>query len=492
MASLPKTRLSTHYFRYASGNVIVLLAGLLSFPISTRYLSNEAFGVIGFWETWAAFLAALLKLGSGDAMMRHYPHGGDREQFVRFETNFIYLPLLVSCAGWALTMVLVGTGALSGLWDHPYASLLAVGNVLLTVVASNILWVAGTKEMSGFNSSVSVTWRLMSVVASTLVLVYVSQTAEAVLATRVVVGSVLVVFLARWLVRTAVFSRAAIDIPYAMEGVRYGFPLALKEISNITLSLIDRIMLKWMIGDYAVVGIYSIGYALASYLDQVVMAAIGQALTPVMNRLYISEGAAAVKRIKQQVLNMLVYVCGAIIAGLCLSGKELFLLLVGDSKAASFDTFFIMGMYFAVQPILSVMGTGLLLEKKSKTLFALTGMAAVVNIVLNLILIPPFGINGAVMATCFAQLMLHATVYHKCSPELRGWPDAVKVLKVAVLCAICVGSLQALGHFDVVSKWARAGVGAAWVAAVYVVPAVLLDADLKATLWGLVRSRLKR
>ena len=44
-------------------------------------------------------------------------------------------------------------------------------------------------------------------------------------------------------------------------------PLALMELSNIAPGYIDRYMLKWLIDDFAVIGIYSVGFALASCID---------------------------------------------------------------------------------------------------------------------------------------------------------------------------------------------------------------------------------
>lgn len=480
MADTPKAGVLTHYYRYATSNVVILLAGLISFPVSAHYLSNSDFGVLGYWDTWGLFLAALLKLGSGDAMMRFYPHTGNQYDHLRYEANFIYLPMLVAVAGWGVVMGGVTIGGIFDYWDNPSATLLSLGGVILSVVASNILWISGTRELSGFNASVNTIWRLLSVGLTVITLTHVVASAEGVLAARFLVGIFIVAGLLMWLRKNTNLELRLIDLAYAGEGIRYGFPLALKEISNIALSLIDRIMLKWLTGDYAVVGIYTIGYSLASYLEQVVMAAIGQALTPVMNRLYISEGAAAVKRLKQKVLGVLVYVCGAILSGLLILGKDFFMLLAGQSKAESFNVFLVMGIYFAIQPVFNVMGTGLLLEKKSKTVFVLTALAALINVALNLITIPRYGIYGAISSTCIAQSLMHFGVYLKCSPSLRGVPELSKVVKCVLCCVACVLAYEKIEQIlELDSAMQRIPVGLAAVLVLYILPVICLDKSLR-------------
>ena len=48
--------IATHYLRYSFSNAFVLLAGVVSFPILTRVLSNTEYGILRYYD-------ALLLLG---------------------------------------------------------------------------------------------------------------------------------------------------------------------------------------------------------------------------------------------------------------------------------------------------------------------------------------------------------------------------------------------------------------------------------------------
>ena len=68
----------THYLRYSTANALVLLAGLISFPALTRLLDNTQYGILGYYETWVMMAVAFAKLGAQHAIIRFYPHDGDR------------------------------------------------------------------------------------------------------------------------------------------------------------------------------------------------------------------------------------------------------------------------------------------------------------------------------------------------------------------------------------------------------------------------------
>ena len=99
-----KPGFATHYLRYSTGNVLVILAGLVSFPILTRLLDNTQYGILNYYDSWVLMAVAFGKLGAQHAIMRFYPHGGDVERLRAFSTNLFYLPLAISLALWALAM----------------------------------------------------------------------------------------------------------------------------------------------------------------------------------------------------------------------------------------------------------------------------------------------------------------------------------------------------------------------------------------------------
>ena len=44
-----KPGFATHYLRYSTGNLLVIVAGLVSFPILTRLLDNKQYGILNYY-----------------------------------------------------------------------------------------------------------------------------------------------------------------------------------------------------------------------------------------------------------------------------------------------------------------------------------------------------------------------------------------------------------------------------------------------------------
>lgn len=432
--------LRKHFSRYAIGNVLMLLAGFVSFPVTTRYLTAAEFGVLGYWEVWVLFLCAILKLGAGDAMMRFFPRGLDPSARAKYNTHFILIPFALSGAAWLVIVLGTGIGSALGWFDRPAMAVLSMVSVLIAVWCSHAWWYLATRELSGLNMTVSVASRWAAVAATLFVLVYVAPSATAVVAARVVVGLIVMVWLVRWILKHETFVRQPVDRSYALEGMRYGIPLSLREISNIVLVLINRVMLKWLDGNYERVGIYTIGFSLATYFEQIISTALAQALNPVTTRVYESDGPEAVRAVKLQALRPLLYVCCGLGVALVACGRDFIIVIASADKVAATPVFVIAGCSYLAQAVISTAGIGLLLVKRSGTLFALTAVAAVGNVGLNYVLIPSHGLMGATVATCFSQLALQCAVFAFCPSNLRCWPPLKAVVLAALWAVVFVGA----------------------------------------------------
>lgn len=463
MSAVKSTSFAKHFALYAGSNVLVLAAGLVSFPITTRLLSSAEFGLLSYWESGLLLLTALLKLGASDGAIRFYPHGGSPQAFTRYATNILAAPALIGLGGWLL--VLAGTGVAATLnWlDTPGVVFLALAQGLPAAWGALAFRILQARELSGLNAVISVLWRWLAVAATVAVLLWVVQSAQGVLAAKLAVNYLVIGLLCLWLLPSLPVARNALDWSFVKEGLHYGWPLALMELSNIALWYVDRFMMKWLIGDFSVIGIYSIGFALASYIDQLVNTALGQALTPVTTRVYATEGPAAVRAVKLRLLRPLTFVCFALSTGLVLVGNDFLTLLASADKASAAPVFEFVGVCFLIRAIIWTAGDGLLLQKRSRVVFVLTLVAAAFNAAANIVLIPRFGMMGAAYATGLSLLGLQSLFYAFCPRELQVLPPASVLLKAAVACAACLGLAHLTNLFGLVNHVARLGAAGALV-----------------------------
>ena len=286
------------------------------------------------------------------------------------------------------------------------------------------------------------------------------------------------------------FAREAVDFAEFRAALAYGMPLVANEIATVALISIDRVMLKGMLNDYAAVGIYSIGYSLGIQVSILMSMSISESFIPVANRLYETEGDAAVRALKSRILLPFTYAAvGVAVAIMCVGG-DVIVALSGPDKAASGPVFAWIGSVYALYPLLEISGYGLLLHKRSRIVFQLTLVAAALNIGLNLVLIPMLGIMGAVYATVASYALLGASICVFCPRSLLELP-APRVLATAVLAAglfLAGWKISGFAHWP--SAWARLfAAGAMWLL-LYVLPVLILDRKLGRAVVAWIRRRL--
>ena len=471
--------MGSHYLRYSGSTVLVMAAGLISFPALTRLLDNTQYGILGYYETWLMIVVAIIKLGGQHAILRLYPYGGTQSQLVHFATNLVLLPMLVSMGLWLVALAgIAAASAWGGLHVSP-VFWCAVVMLPLLVFNSQVEMTLRASERSGLLAVSQVSSRWLELILILGFVVAVQRSALAVYAGKIAVAVILVAFYLRWVRRHLVFSRSALDLPAYRASLRYSLPLVANEMAGAALVSIDRVMLKGILDDYSAVGIYTIGCALAVQIWMIMNQPLWGAFNPVANRTHETEGPARVRALKSRVLVPATYASIGIGAAIWLVGADLLEMLTGPTKVASAPVFVWLGTMFALLPVLDVGGYGLLLQKRTMTVLILTTAAAILNIMLNLLWIPIHGVMGSVYATLVAYVLLSVGRCVLCPRELFQLPDSRTLVVAGVAASLFALVVHVTGLFGLDVPWMRVAAGGGLWAGCYAVPALLLDARLR-------------
>ncbi|MBS0200472.1 MAG: polysaccharide biosynthesis protein [Proteobacteria bacterium] len=427
-----------HYLRYSLGNVSTILAGLVSFPLMTRLLDNTQYGILGYYDNWMLLAVAIAKFGAQHSLLRFYPHGGDAEERAAFFTNFFYLPLGFSLLLWVFMLVMMATiDRLTGAHQHLvfWMAMFAVPVSSFSNFAEAIL---RASEQSRTVLVTRVVWRWLEVGLMIGAVLLLSHSAVAVYGGKLAAAILVTAWYVTWVRRHVRFMRSHVSFARMREGVRYGLPMVANEIVAVAIVMVDRIMLKGMLGEFAAVGIYSVGASLAMQLNTFMNTSVFEALVPTANRLFQTEGANAVRALKQRVLLPMAY-CGIGMAMLLgLFGADAIIALSGAGKIASGPVFAVLGMVFALYPLLSLSGFGLLLEKRTHKVLALMLASLAINITLNLLWIPRFHVMGSVYASAVSTLMLglgHCLFVRR---DLLQFPSPATLVRALSGVAVCL------------------------------------------------------
>ena len=485
-----KTSVLVHYLRYLGGNLMIIAAGFVSFPIMTRLLDNHQFGVLGYYEAWLLVIAGLLKLGAQHAILRFYPHQGGAIALRRFRTNYLLLPFALSMLLWlvcAIVIVLMLQRIPTA--EQPILWILII-TLPLMIWSSFVEAIMYALERSDISLWLKTVWRWSELALVMLTIAMIERSALGVFSARLVVLVVVAAWLTLWFQR---WCRGRVIRPSRapiLAGMTFGVPMMFTELVSVLFGFADRILLRALTGSFTEVGIYTIGYGLAMAVSAVLGRTLSEAFLPTALRLYKASGARAVVELKREMLDIWVLVVGLATAMLLCVGQDFLILLAGQDKAASAPVFVAISIAMVWGSLITIAQYGLLLQRRALRVLAITIAATAMNLALNVPLIMAFGVSGAVAATLVSYVFLAIIQLWQCPSELRYLPPLGRMVGAALFAPIMLGLLMQIDYFGASSSGTRLLAGAVTV----MLPALAmaaLDKKLRTVILSMLAARAK-
>jgi len=263
------------------------------------------------------------------------------------------------------------------------------------------------------------------------------------------------------------------DVARARRYAAYGLPVSLSLLLAVVISGTDRILLAVFL-DEAAVGAYHAGYNLANRTLDIIFVWLGLAGGPAVIAAFERGGGEDLKKAARQQADVMVLLGLPAAVGLALVAQPLAELLVGealrDDAARAVPWIAAAGFFGGVTIYLDNAFT---LSRRSGLLFVVMAIPAIANVGLNLLLIPLFGFDGALVATT-ASLVLGAVASYVLGLRAQPMPIPLTTLaRCGLAAAVMTIVLLLLPSLDALPELVlKAAVGAL----VYGAAALLLDA----------------
>jgi O-antigen/teichoic acid export membrane protein len=426
------TRLGRHSFVYGLGGLVSRVLAVFLLPLYTRYLDRADLGAVGLVVALSAVLVTILRLGISSAFFRFYFDSQDAER----------RRLVVRTSFW-FTMASATAGLAAGvLLAEPLADVLGVDDANLVRAGFVGIWAQMNYEQ--LTSLFRVEERSTAFVLASLANIALTIGVTILLvvaweqgALGVVVGNftgTLAVYLALLAVHRGQlglqFSR-----PLLREMNRFGIPLVPAALALIAVNFSDRFFLVHL-ASIEEVGLYEIGVRIASAM--VLLLTAFRLAWPAFA--YSIEADTEAKRTYAFVLTYLVAIASWLALALGLLAPWLVRLLTTPEYYAGQRVVAPLAFAGMVYAAYIVMAIGVGRAKRTQFNWVITGVAAAVNVALNLLLIPPYGMRGAAWATvaAYGVMFLAMTWYAQ-----RVFPVAYQWRRVLTAAAAAVALLLA-------------------------------------------------
>jgi O-antigen/teichoic acid export membrane protein len=474
-------RQSSHY---STVSLLAMVAGLVSFPVLTRVFTVGDYGTMNLISVTLTVCVAIGKLGIQQSIVRYHTEISAGKS--KFTLSQLYSTTVLAMAGASVVMVLLllaGAELMLPLLKAPsrLLALLALSSLLIIVQVTESAFVnflraaqATVTFMKYYVAkkylSLALILGSVLLIASTLPVYYAaSVTAEA-----TAIGALAAIMLRRDpLMRPR---RAEFSKPLYYELLKYGIPMMFGvELSSIVLSVGDRYVIGGMIGDVPL-GLYAGAYNLCQYVQAIVITSVGQAVMPLYLSTWDRHGAEKTSDFIGRSLRAYAIVGAAVVAGVAAVGPVLLPALASEKyeSAGSVIPWVIGGM--VVDGATTMLGAGLFIQRKTRTIMAAVISCAILNVALNVVLIPVWSIVGSAIATLVSYSAGAVAMAVAARGALRVPIPWATMTRAGLAAAVMYGMLA---HVQVGGRWLTVGTRVALGAVIYGVIMVLIDSTAR-------------
>lgn len=435
---------------YLSSGILTTIAGIITFPVLTRILSKSDYGYYSLIQGGQLIYEAVLKCGCQLSVFRHYPDmmKGKGESKDEYLTNIFLLPLAVSFI--ISFVIILGIILYSLLVSQIFIFVLVIITAQSSILISYFHSYMQASGSSKSDAIVDIINKYLYLILVIPIVLYLSTDYWGVY-WSICIASLVTSFIVVYINRN-IFSSMKIkfNIDVFCKGLKYSFPLFLTEISAVSISYIDRFSMVYMGIEVDMIGLYSIGIGLANVLFILIWKVSYPMIFPKINELHDSDNISHSIETLSQATNLFIIFSISILTGVFLNCQDFVVILSGEDKEGA-SIFFFFGITILLFKILgNFLFHGLDLQKRSGIILKSELIIMFFNIILNIILIPIFGIYGAVLASFISIPFGFFYKYMKLDNNYRvvGYFDGVLKILLLLLVYIAIHYFIVLSYFD--------------------------------------------
>ncbi|MBN2089690.1 oligosaccharide flippase family protein [candidate division KSB1 bacterium] len=420
-------KLANHSSQYFIGEILVIGASFISFPIFVKILTLEEYGIMNIISMTIRLMVFITAAGLKPALFRFYCvyQKQSAAAATRLFVTLFWTTIIFSLLGILMLNLVRFVPENSYI---PCETLQLLGFAAILIVFQNfaelVFALIRIHENVTFYVVGHVLQRYAGMIFAVLFLVYWGHRLKGLYEGLILGEGLIVFFLLIYIIfqyRTALFQFSYADLKMS---ARYGIPLIGQNISHFINSVGDRYVIQFFLGE-AAVALYSFGYNLASYVQNLFVDTLDAALVPITMNISARQGKAETEKFISQYFSIYIMIAFPVILGLIAITHDITVVIATQEYLAATHlvAWVIIGVMIAGAFFPTTVG--LHIQKKTGLIAKLMLYTALLNMILNVIFVPIWGINGAAVATlisCFFQVVIgfiKSSAYIKIKPDYR-------------------------------------------------------------------------
>jgi len=396
-----------HSAVYSISNVAVKAMGVVLLPLYTKYISLEDFGKLAIIEVSLTIAVEVLLLGQGQSIIMF----NDLLEFKdKLNSIFFTLFILISVPSLLLCILiyLLQASLPTILYVAPTSLVYIKLGVIITflrVLNTFFLEKIRAEQLPLKYTMTNITKLVVSLLCIIFFVAILQYGIIGILYSYITAEITIFLYLLATMLPKM---KAIIEKKVIATALKFGFPLIFSSIGYLVLSVSDRFIIKYLDGNKSV-ALYDLGYRVAGSLNMFLIMPFTLSLMPSAYKMY---GALGDKRYYSKLMT---YLCFILVWGglaLSLFSEELIkIFAVNPVYWPSYKIVPIIIFSYIFNGLILVALLGQYLTKNTKNIALTTILAAIFNVILNIIYIPRVGYIAAAYTTLLSYFILFVVSY---------------------------------------------------------------------------------
>jgi len=423
--------LSKHSLIYGLGVAASQVVGFFLLPLYTRYLTPTDYGVLEIFRVSQGILAIIFVMGLGSALfMSYFSYDDEQNRKTVVSTTLIFLTAISLC--FTLILMTVASNFSSLFFDSAqYAFYFRI--IFLTLFFDSAIMIPlavfRAREESKKYAVISLARFLVAMGLNVFFIVVLERGVLGILESGLITAGLLYCILIPSIIRRTGFRFSRSDLKGMLS---FGLPLVPAGLAAWIMTMADRYFLQFL-STPTELGLYSLGYKFGMVIQGLIVGPFSLAWAPFLWSTVKEKNA---KEVYSSVLTYFSLVAVFVALGLSVLSQEVLLIMATPPFYGAYKVIPLIALSYVLYGGYFILAAGLSLEKKTKYLPFIVGAGAAMNLGLNYLLIPSYGMMGAAVATVISYLMLPIGSYFVSRhyyPIKYEWGRVAKVFLAAVL-----------------------------------------------------------
>ncbi len=420
-----------HTVIYSIGNISIKLIGFVLLPLYTSYLSVSDYGVLGILEITGQIITAVIGFRLSTAMMRWYNEKGLKSKGSLIFTTVVSLLFI-------LVLFNLSVFPFKDYLSHFFFDSSAYSNYFFILFLSSsfeilnylFLDLIRLKEKPTYYVILTIIKLILILSCNILFVARFNMGIMGILYSQLIGNSAIFFFSIPKFLNEIKYEY---DFTLFKKMFRYSFPLIFTTIAVILLSLGDRYIIKLYL-DYSYVGLYSLGYKIASIMNLLVLQSFQLGFLPIAFKKFHQPNS---DRFFSKLLTYYVLAILFTAMGLTFFSKELIITFSKNPEYwEAYKIVPILVLGFVFKGMHYFFALGFHASKKTQYNAYIVFVGLLMSIGLNVLLVPKMKHFGSAYAAVITSLLL-TLIYYYYSQKFYNIPyevgKIVKMLTVAFL-----------------------------------------------------------